>query len=113
MPSYSRWEKQFAKKRVAFVGVHTPESEEEESPRNVEAALKRFHINYPVLIDNSKSNWNAWQLQYWPTVFLIDKQGHARYWWAGELEWNHSGGEKKMAQKIEELLSERYDEKQP
>ena len=42
----------------------------------------------------------------WPSVYLIDKQGRIRYWWYGELNWKGAGGQKIMAQRIEELLAE-------
>jgi hypothetical protein len=42
----------------------------------------------------------------WPSVYLIDKKGHVRYWWYGELNWKGTEGEKFMREKIVELLAE-------
>ncbi len=90
-----------------IIGVHTPETAEERVTANVERQVKRLGIAYPILLDPKGENWNRWEQEFWPTVYLIDKQGHARYRWAGELDYEHAGGEEKMAQKVEELLKEK------
>ena len=69
--------------------------------------VKALGITYPILIDSQGVNWNHWEQQVWPTVYLIDKKGHARYRWTGELEYEHAGGEAKLAARIEELLKEK------
>ena len=58
-------------------------------------------------MDNEKKNWNVWANWLWPSVYLIDKKGHVRYWWYGELNWKGAEGEKYMRERIEELLAER------
>ena len=100
----------FKNKGVDFISVHTPETEEEHVPANVDKALKKYKITHPVLLDNDKKNWDNWQLQYWPTVYVVDKEGHVRNWWSGELDWEKAGGEKKIAAKIQALLDEPYEE---
>jgi len=88
--------------------VHTPETEAEKVAANVVREAKRLGITYPILLDQKGVNWNRWEQQWWPTVYLIDKQGHARYRWSGELEYEHAGGEETMARLAEELLKEKY-----
>lgn len=63
-------------------------------------------MRYPVAVDPDKKTWNAWANNMWPSVYLIDKRGHVRYWWYGELNWQGGDGEKFMRGKIEELLAE-------
>ena len=63
-------------------------------------------LTYPILLDQKGRNWSRWSQQFWPTVYLLDKQGHVRYRWDGELEFDHAGGESFMADRIEELLRE-------
>jgi hypothetical protein len=36
----------------------------------------------------------------------VDKRGHVRYRWVGELEWQRAGGEEEMARRIDNLLRE-------
>jgi thiol-disulfide isomerase/thioredoxin len=105
LPHYDKWVKKFGKD-VTFIGVHTPETESEKKFENVKEAVKKYNIGYPVLFDPKNENWNRWQQQWWPTVYLIDKQGRVRYYWMGELEWQGAGGEAKMRRFIEQLLRE-------
>ncbi len=44
---------------LVVVGVHTPEFPFERSAANVQAALKRHGITYPVAQDNDSQTWNA------------------------------------------------------
>ena len=106
LPSYARWHKQFADKGVALIGVHTPETEEERVKANVIRRVKQLGIEYPVLLDQDETNWRRWKQRYWPTVYLIDKKGRVCFQWIGELNYENSGGEARMAELVEELLKE-------
>lgn len=87
--------------------MHTPETDGERKEANVAAQVKELGITYPVLIDNKNENWGRWRQQYWPTVYLVDKRGRVRYFWAGELDYRRAGGEAKMARLVDALLRER------
>jgi thiol-disulfide isomerase/thioredoxin len=106
LPAYDRWWKRFADKGVVVIGIHTPETEAERDPANVARKAKELGISYPVLLDSDHQNWNRWQQHLWPAIYLIDKQGRARYLWEGELEYQNAGGEAKMTQHILDLLRE-------
>jgi hypothetical protein len=69
---------------VTFVGVHTPEFAFAKDRRQVEAALRRHGVRYPVVLDNDQRNWEAFANRYWPTIYLIDAAGYIRYQHAGE-----------------------------
>ena len=51
------------------VGIHTPEFPFERSASNVQAALKRHGITYPVAQDNDSQTWNAYRNRYWPAQY--------------------------------------------
>lgn len=106
LAAYARCQKQFAKKEVQIIGVPTPEFSEEKVTSSVRQRVKELGITYPVLVDTSGQNWNRWNQRYWPTVYLIDKQGRIRYNWEGELEYDGNHGEAIMAHHVEELLKE-------
>lgn len=106
LPSYARWYKQFAAQDVAIIGVHTPETSSEHDPANVARSVHELGIEYPVLLDNDYANWNRWQQQYWPAVYVVDKRGRVRYRWEGELNSGNAGGEAAIAGVIEKLLAE-------
>src|SRR4051794_41025365 len=84
LPYLVAWDKAYRDKGLTIVGVHTPEFTFERKASNVERALKRNGITYPVAQDNEMGTWNAWGNQYWPAKYLIDAQGHVRYAHFGE-----------------------------
>ena len=65
-------------------------------------AIKQDGIEYAVAQDNNGATWKAYQNQYWPTLYLIDKQGHIRYVHIGE------GGYRETEENIKALLAETY-----
>lgn len=104
LPAYARWQKKFEGKNVTLIGVHTPETDAERQRENVVRRVEKLGITYPVLLDQQMTNWKRWQQQVWPTVYLVDKHGRARFRWTGELAWMGATGEEQMAACIEQLL---------
>jgi hypothetical protein len=50
--------------------------------------------------------WRGYNNQYWPSIYVFDKQGVARWGWAGELRWQGARGDVHLRHRIEELLRE-------
>jgi thiol-disulfide isomerase/thioredoxin len=72
---------------LVVVGIHTPEFPFERSASNVQAALKRHGITYPVAQDNDSQTWNAWHNQYWPAQYIVDQNGTVVFQHAGEGQY--------------------------
>lgn len=106
LPYYNRWRADFPGDKLAIVGVHTPETSTEYNTDNVAARVKKLEIKYPVAIDNKLATWKAYKNRYWPSVYVIDKQGRVRLRWDGELEYRDKGGDKLVRAKIQEFLAE-------
>jgi hypothetical protein len=51
---------------LVTVGVHTPEFASEWILGNVQAAVERQEIGWPVVQDNDMSIWRAYGNRYWP-----------------------------------------------
>lgn len=83
-----------------MIGVHSPEFDYEKQLENVQAAMERLGIIWPVAIDNDFATWRAFGNHYWPAIYLIDKQGNLRYLKIGE------GGYERTEQIIQALLAE-------
>ncbi len=83
-----------------IVGVHAPEFSFEKNPDNVRAAVKQDGLLYPIAQDNNLETWAAFQNQYWPASYLIDKDGRVRYTHFGE------GGDKETETKVRALITE-------
>jgi thiol-disulfide isomerase/thioredoxin len=94
-----RWYERYRPQGFVVVGVHTPEFPFEKSTANVEAALQRFNIRYPVAQDNRYATWKAYGNRYWPAFYLVDKSGRVRHQHFGE------GKYEEMEQAIRMLLA--------
>jgi thiol-disulfide isomerase/thioredoxin len=101
MPYIHDWNQKYSDKDLVIVGVHSPEFTFEKNYTNVKAAVQRFGITYPVLLDSDHGTWNGYRNQYWPRFYLIDTQGYIRYDHIGE------GGYDQTEKAIQSLLAER------
>jgi cytochrome c biogenesis protein CcdA/thiol-disulfide isomerase/thioredoxin len=84
LPHVKAWYQAYHDKGLVVIGVHTPEFAFEHVPSNVRSAVRRLGVKYPVALDNDYATWNAFQNQYWPAKYLIDRSGHLRYYHFGE-----------------------------
>ena len=96
----------FKDKGVVVIGIHTPETEGEKNVDSLKKKLKEAELSFPVAVDNKGTMWNRYYNVYWPSIYLIDKEGVARWDWRGELGYKGAQGEKHMRARIEELLKE-------
>ncbi len=100
IPYVEGWYQAYQKDGLVVIGVEAPEFSYEKIPGNVEAAVKQDNITYPVAIDGNLETWNAYQNEYWPAEYLIDRNGNIRRADFGEGEYNQ------MEQAIRGLLTE-------
>jgi cytochrome c biogenesis protein CcdA/thiol-disulfide isomerase/thioredoxin len=87
LPYLKAWDASYRKDGLTIVGVHTPEFAFEHDAGNVDSAIQRFGLRYPVAQDNEMGTWNAYGNEYWPADYLIDTKGHVRYAAAGEGDY--------------------------
>ena len=83
-----------------MIGNHFPEFDREKDLANLEKAVIQWEITYPVVQDNEGNIWKAYNNRYWPTLYLIDKNGQIRYKHIGE------GGYEETEIAIQLLLAE-------
>lgn len=84
LPYLTSWYDQYKDKGLVIIGIHTPEFEFEKDADNVKKATERFHIPYPVALDNNYKTWQAFSNNYWPAHYLIDQEGIVRQVHFGE-----------------------------
>jgi cytochrome c biogenesis protein CcdA/thiol-disulfide isomerase/thioredoxin len=99
-PWLNAMNQRYGDKGLTIIGVHTPEFPFEKDAGNVEAAIKRAGIKYPVVQDNDYTVWNSYANQYWPAEYFVDAEGNIRYAHFGEGEYGHKENV------IRELLAE-------
>jgi cytochrome c biogenesis protein CcdA/thiol-disulfide isomerase/thioredoxin len=100
LPYTISWYNKYKDQGLMVIGVHSPEFAFEHDTPNVEAAVKRFNITYPVAQDNDFKTWLAFNNQYWPAEYLIDAKGVIRHTHFGEGEYDQT------EQTIQALLKE-------
>ncbi len=105
LPYVTSWHNKFKDRGLVVVGVHTPEFGFEKLTRNVQSAIGRHGITYPVAQDNRYATWKAFDNEYWPATYLIDRNGHVVLKHAGE------GGYEETERAIEALLDAKGTER--
>lgn len=90
IPVLNELYKKYADQGLVIIGLHTPEFAFERIQKNVEDAVGRFGIKYPVVLDNDFSTWNAYKNRYWPRKYLIDVDGYIVYDHAGEGSYDET-----------------------
>lgn len=102
-PYLNAWYKKYADDGLVIIGMHAPEFAFERVKSNVQRAVDDAGIKYPVALDNDFATWQAYDNQYWPAKYLIDKNGQVRYTHFGEGKYD------KTEKAIQALLGESSD----
>ncbi len=101
LPYVEAWYEKYKDKGLVVIGLHTPEFAFEKVKSNVEDAVKKFGLTYPVVMDNDYSTWTAYGNQYWPRKYLISEDGEIIYDHIGE--GNYDETEKQIQKALSEL----------
>lgn len=96
------WHETYKDQGLVIIGNHYPEFSHEADLGNLKAAVDELDIGYAVAQDNERATWAAYNNRFWPTLYLIDKQGHIRYKHIGE------GAYQETEAAIQTLLAEPY-----
>jgi thiol-disulfide isomerase/thioredoxin len=101
LPYITGWHEKYKDQGLEIIGIHTPEFEFEKVKDNVQKAIDKWGIEYPVVQDNDFGTWQAYGNRYWPRKYLIDIDGFVVYDHIGE------GGYEETERVIQEALKER------
>jgi cytochrome c biogenesis protein CcdA/thiol-disulfide isomerase/thioredoxin len=75
LPYTQGWYTQYQKDGLVVIGIEAPEFSFEKVRSNVAAAVKKDGLTYPIALDSNLDTWNAYQNQYWPAEYLINRSG--------------------------------------
>jgi thiol-disulfide isomerase/thioredoxin len=100
LPYVQAWHERYQAKGLTVIGVHTPEFTFAQYESNVERGIREFGLTYPIVVDSDREIWKAFANRYWPTKYLLDKDGYLRYGHFGE------GGYRECEEAIRDLLHE-------
>jgi cytochrome c biogenesis protein CcdA/thiol-disulfide isomerase/thioredoxin len=100
LPYVKRWYETYKDHGLVVIGVHAPEFAFEKDLGNVQNAVKKLGVAYPVALDNNYAIWQAFDNRYWPAHYFIDAKGRIRAHHFGEGNYAES------EQIIRQLLTE-------
>jgi thiol-disulfide isomerase/thioredoxin len=87
LPHVTKLYAKYRDRGFVVIGIHTPEFPFERSASNVQTALKRHGITYPVAQDNDSQTWNAYRNRYWPAQYIVDQNGKIVFQHDGEGQY--------------------------
>jgi thiol-disulfide isomerase/thioredoxin len=84
LPYLKAWDARYRDAGLRVIGVHAAGFPPSEAPENVEAAVERLGITYPVLIDTDFELWQEYENLGWPARYLWNAEGRLADFHYGE-----------------------------
>jgi len=84
LPYLRAWHDRYRADGLVLIGVHSPEFDFEKDHDNVEKAVSRLEVTWPVALDDDMLVWDAFANRFWPAKWITDRQGRIRYFHPGE-----------------------------
>ncbi len=75
LPDLEHLEARFAGRPFVVIGVHSAKFDNEADRGSVRAAVQRYGIRHPVVVDDDMRLWRAYGARSWPTRVLVDPTG--------------------------------------
>ena len=73
LPFMVKMHARYRARGLVVVGIHTPEFRHEAGVGALRSAIATHGIHYPVGLDNSYATWNAFGVEFWPSMFVLDR----------------------------------------
>jgi len=99
-PYVKSWHEKYASQGLMVIAVHSPEFQYEHDVNRVKEYIREHKLPYAVPIDNEFTTWRKYENRYWPTLYLIDKEGKIQFIKIGE------GAYDRTEKEIQRLLAE-------
>lgn len=84
LPDLAYLEAKFAGEPFVVIGVHSAKFENEGSRQTIRAAIGRYEIEHPVVVDEGMALWGEYTVRSWPTLVLVGADGRVIGAVAGE-----------------------------
>lgn len=78
LPHVRAWAEKYRSEGLVVIGVHTPEFGFEKDAANINKAIQRFKLDYPIAVDSNQQIWNAFHNNAWPAFYIADTTGQVR-----------------------------------
>ena len=87
LPELRSWWDRYEDDGLLILGVHSPEFVFEQYPPNVEAAIERNEVTWPVVNDPGQVLFRGFGAQGWPQKMIVDGESRLRFNHIGEGEY--------------------------
>lgn len=87
MPHLQGWQEKYGDRGLTIIGVHSPEFEFEKITENVQDAVERLGVTWPVAQDNDMATWRRFGNRFWPAKYLFSAEDELVYSHFGEGEY--------------------------
>lgn len=84
---------------LQIIGIHSPEFSYEKDRKRLRDVMVKYNISYSQVLDDDHEYWKSLNNRYWPSFYIVDKQGAIRGEYAGET---HTGDA--QARQMEEVI---------
>lgn len=71
LPDLAYLEEKYQNEPFVVIGVHSAKFTNEAQRQTVRAAVSRYEIHHPVVVDEDHALWNEYAVRSWPTLVLV------------------------------------------
>lgn len=100
LPDLAYLEEKYRNEPFLVIGVHSAKFANEEQRQTVRAAVNRYEIAHPVVVDEEMQLWSEYAVRSWPTLVLVGPDGRIVGAVAGE--GNRDALDQAVAKALEE-----------
>ena len=100
LPDLAYLEAKYAREPFVVIGVHSAKFANEGSRQTIRAAINRYEIQHPVVVDEDMALWSEYTVRSWPTLVLVGADGRIIGAVAGE--GNRAALDEAVAKALEE-----------
>jgi hypothetical protein len=100
LPALQAWFDRYALNQVMVIGVLTPDLGFQREPVWTKTMLKRYGVEYPVVLDSDRRIWKGYGVEGWPALYLVDQKGRIIFDRLGE------GGYQELEKELRGALAE-------
>lgn len=84
LPFLQDWHRKYSDRGLVILGIHSPEFEFEKDLSNVQDAVEKEGVVWPVGLDSDMQTWRAFGNRFWPAKYLLTPSGGLGYTHFGE-----------------------------
>lgn len=97
LPALKAWFDRYGLSQLMVVGVLTPDLNFHREAVWAKQILKRYEVEYPIILDSDRRLWKAYGNEGWPALYLVDGRGRVVFDRLGEGGYQEFEGELRSA----------------